>query len=112
MQFEDVQKAGKDQVEQATSAAASMTRGLQTIAAEATDYSKRSLETASTFLEKLMSVKSLESAIQVQSEFAKTQIEGFVAQATKMGELYKALATEAFKPAENAFAQAKNSIRQ
>ena len=112
MQFEDVQKAGKDQIEQATTAAASMTRGIQTIAAEVTDYSKRSLQTTSTFLEKLVSVKSLETAIQVQSEFAKTQIEGFVAQATKMGELYKSLATEAFKPMENVFAQAKNSIHQ
>ena len=112
MQFDDVQKAGKNQLEQATAAAASLTRGFQTIAAEATEYSKRSLETTSTFLEKLVSAKSLETGIQVQSEFAKTQIEGFVAQATKMGELYKSIATEAFKPMENAFAQAKTSIRQ
>ena len=112
MQLEDIQKAGKDQLEQATAAAASVTRGFQAIAAEATDYSKRSLETTSSYLEKLMSVKSMESAIQVQSEFAKSQIEGFVAQATKMGELYKSMANQAFKPAETAFAQAKGSIQQ
>ncbi len=112
MQLDDIQKAGKDQFEHATSAAASVTRGFQAMATEATDYSKRSLETTSSYIEKLMSVKSVESAFQVQSEFAKAQIEGFVTQATKMGELYKSMATEAFKPAETAFAHAKSSIQQ
>ena len=112
MQFDDIQKAGKDQFETATAAAASMTRGLQAIAAEATDYSKRSLETTSSYFEKLMGAKSIETVAQVQSDFAKSQIEGFVAQATKMGELYKAMASQAFKPVENVFTQARGAVQQ
>ncbi len=112
MQFNDIQKAGKDQMENATAAAASVTRGFQAIAAEATDYSKRSLETTSSYFEKLMGVKSVETAVQVQSDFAKSQMEGFVAQVTKMGELYRAMASQAFKPMENVFAQAKGAVQQ
>ena len=111
-QFENIQKTSKDQLEQAAAAAASVTRGFQAIATEATEYSKRSLETTSSYFEKLMSVKSLETAIQVQSEFAKSQLEGFVAQATKMSELYKDLAKQAMKPVEHVFAQAKSTIQQ
>ena len=111
-QFEDMQKAGKGQLEHAAATAASMTRGFQAIATEATDYSKRSLESTSSYIEKLMGAKSLETAIQIQSEFAKSQIEGFVAQATRMSELYKDIAKDAMKPVESVMAQAKGAVQQ
>ncbi len=79
-------------------ATASSTKGLQAIAAEATDYSKKSFEKSRAFFEKLTSVKNLDEAIELQSDFAKSAYEDFVAQATKIGELYSSLATEAFKP--------------
>jgi phasin family protein len=111
-QFDEFQKVSKEQLEHAAAAAATLTRGFQTIATETTDYSKRSLESTSSFIEKLFTAKTLESAIQIQTEFAKSQLEGFVAQATKLSELYKELAKEAIKPVETAFAQAKGSIQQ
>jgi hypothetical protein len=111
-QFEDFQKASKDQLEHVAATAASLTRGFQAIATEATDYSKRSLESTSSYIEKLFTAKTLESAIQIQSEFAKTQLEGFVAQATKMSDLYKELAKEAMKPVETAMSQAKSAMHQ
>ena len=110
-QMEDMQNMSKTQMEQVSSTIASMTRGLQTIATETTEYSKRSLESTSSFIEKLVGVKSFDTAIQLQSEFAKTQFEGFVAQATKMGELYRSLTKEVFKPMETAMAQGKAAIQ-
>jgi hypothetical protein len=68
------------------------------IVAEATDYTKKSLEDRLAFVEKLLGAKSFDSAIQIQSEYAKTCFEGFVAEATKMGDLYSNLAKLAFKP--------------
>ena len=53
-----------------------------------------------------MTAKSLDKAFEVQSDYAKTSYEGFVAQATKMGELYTDLAKEAYKPFEDAVAKA------
>ncbi len=103
--FDEFQKFGKEQLEAASSVAASLAKGFQTIAAETTDYSKKSIESNSAFVEKLLGAKSLDNAIQIQSEYAKSAYEGFVAQATKIGELYTNLAKEAFKPVETVFAK-------
>jgi phasin family protein len=103
--FDEIQKFGKEQLEAASSVAASLAKGFQTIAAETTDYSKKSLESNSAYVEKLLGAKSLDNAIQIQSEYAKSAYEGFVAQATKIGELYTSLAKEAFKPVESALAK-------
>ncbi len=96
--FDEIQKFGKEQLEAASSVAASLAKGFQTIAAETTDYSKKSIESNSAYVEKLLGAKSLDNAIQIQSEYAKVAYEGFVAQTTKIGELYASLAKEAFKP--------------
>ena len=44
------------------------------------------------------------SAIQIQTEFAKQAYEGFVAQATKVSELYTRVASDALKPVSSAYA--------
>jgi phasin family protein len=100
--FENVQQIGREQSEAAPAAAAAVTKGWQNIAAETTDYSKKSFEKSRELAEKLIGVKKLDEAIQLQSDFAKTAYEDFVAEATKLGELYSALAKEAFKPVETA----------
>ena len=96
--FEEIQKLSKEQMEAATAAAASVTKGFQTIAAETSEYSKRSLENGSAYLEKLLSARKIEDAVQIQSDFAKTTYEGFVAQATRIGELYANLARRGVPP--------------
>ncbi|MBV8851304.1 MAG: phasin family protein [Methylobacteriaceae bacterium] len=109
--FEELQKLSKEQMEAATAAAASVTKGFQTIAAETSEYSKRSLENGSAYLEKLLSARKIEDAVQIQQDFAKTSYEGFVAQATRMGELYATLAREAFRPIESAVAKTQAAGR-
>ncbi len=70
------------------------------IATEMTSYSKRSFENNTKAMEKLFGVKSLDKAIEVQSEYAKAMYEDYTAQVTKLGELCTDLAKEAFKPYE------------
>jgi phasin family protein len=82
-----------------------VSKGWQAIASEFADYSKKSFEDGSAALEKLFGAKSLEKAIEVQSEYAKTSYEGFVAEATKLGELYTDLAKESYKPFEGLLAK-------
>ena len=77
-----------------------VTKGTQAIATEIADYSKRSFEHGAKAMENLRSVKSLDKAMQVQSDYAKAAYEDYVACATKLGELYANLAKEAFKPYE------------
>ena len=98
--FEDIQKFGKDNVDTCMKQFGSVSKGWQAIATEFADYSKKSFEDGSAALEKLFGAKSLEKAIEVQSDYVKTSYEGFVAQATKLGELYTDLAKETYKPYE------------
>ncbi|MCI0468261.1 MAG: phasin family protein [Beijerinckiaceae bacterium] len=104
-EFEEIQKLGKENYE-AAAASNSFTKALQAIATETADYSKSSLESGAAFVEKLLGAKTYESAIQIQNEYWKTSYSGFIAQATKIGELYSNLAKEAFKPFETAFSKA------
>jgi hypothetical protein len=103
--FEDLQKFSKDQIEAVTASSATISKSVQHIATEATEFSKKSFETAGSTFEKLVGVKSLENAIQIQSEYAKSAYEALVAQSTKMGELYSGLAKEMMKPVEEAVAK-------
>src|SRR5207302_5205665 len=103
--FEDIQKLGKDNVDVAMKQFGTVSKGWQAIATEFADYSKKSFEDGSAALEKLLGAKSLEKAIEVQSEYAKRAYEGFVAQTTKFGALYTDLAKESYKPLEGILAK-------
>jgi hypothetical protein len=98
--FDEVQKLSKDSMDATMKSFGAVTKATQAIAAEVTDYSKKSFEDGSKVLEKLFGAKSLDKAIEIQTDYAKTAYEGFVAQATKMGELYAELAKETYKPFE------------
>ena len=98
--FEDFQKLGKDNVETAVKQFGTVSKGFQAIATEVAGYSKKSFEDGSSAFEKLLGAKSLDKAMEIQTDFAKSAYEGFVAQATKLGELYADLAKETYKPFE------------
>lgn len=108
--FDAFQNLGKAQFEANTANASELTKSLQAIAAEATDYSKKAVQQNTAFVEKMLSVRKLDEAVALQTDFAKTSYDTFVAQMTKMGELYTGFAKEAFKPVETAMAKAKGSV--
>ena len=105
--FEDLQQVGKENVDVALKSMGALSKSAQAIAVEVADYSKKSFEDGTAALEKLFGVKSLDKAIEVQTEYAKTAYEGFVAKASKIGELYADLAKETYKPFEAMLAKAK-----
>jgi hypothetical protein len=98
--FEDLQQVSKDNVEVALKSFGALSKSAQAIAVEVADYQKKAFEHGTATLEKLFGVKSLDKAIEVQTEFAKTAYEGFVVKANKIGELYADLAKETYKPFE------------
>ncbi len=107
--FEEYQNFGKVQFEAVQTAATEMSKQFQAIAAETTDYSKRSLESSAAFVEKLLGVTKFDQAIALQQDFAKASYEGFVAEMSKLGEMYAGVAKEAFKPVEGAIAKVKTA---
>jgi phasin family protein len=98
--LDEVQKLGKDNVEATLKSFGAASKAFQAIAAEVTNYAKKSFEDGTAAMERLLGAKTLEKAIEVQSEYVKTSYEGFVTQATKLGELYADLAKESYKPFE------------
>ena len=103
----DIQKTSKDNMDLAMKSFGSVSKGFQAIAVEIADYSKKSFEDNTALVEKLMGVKTLDKAIEVQSEFLKSSYETYVARLTKIGELYAGLAKESYKPIETAVSKAK-----
>src|SRR5208282_2341674 len=91
------QEIGKEQLESATTSPTFFATGFQAITAETIEYSKKSLENGSAFVEKLLGAKSFQSAIHIRSEYAKTSYAALVAYLTKLGELNTKLVKEAFK---------------
>ena len=79
--------------------------GIQAIATAYGDYAKKSFEDTKSFVEKLSGVKSLDKAIEVQTEYAKTAYETFVAESQKIAGLYSDLAKQTFKPFEGLVAK-------
>jgi hypothetical protein len=107
MTTDPMQKFGKDGMEMALTSFGAWTKNAQAIATEVVDYSKKSFEGSAAAWEKLMGTKSLDKAVEVQSEYLKSSYEDFVAEAAKLGELYADLAKEAYKPFEGAIGKAK-----
>jgi len=103
--FDNIQDAGKGQLDDFTTT-------LQAIFAEGADYTKKSVESRLAVVEKLLAAKSLDTVVQIQSEYAKTSYAEFVAQVAKMGELHSNLAKAAFKPAEQAIATMMQGTKQ
>jgi len=106
MTSEEMQKFGKDSMETALASLGAWTKNAQAIAVEVVDYSKKSIEDSTAAWERLMGAKTLEKAMEVQSEYLKSSYEDFVAEAAKLGELYVDLAKEIYQPFENALAKA------
>jgi hypothetical protein len=104
--FEEFQKYGKDNMDASLKSFGAVSKGVQAIAVEWADYSKKAFEQGTAATEKLFGAKSLDKAFEVQSEYAKTAYENFVAEASKLGELYADLAKETYKPFEAYMAKA------
>src|SRR3954453_17044153 len=103
--IEDFQKFSKENVDVAMKSFGSTQKSVQAIATEAADYSKKAFEQTSAVAEKLAGAKTLDKAVETQTDYAKTAYEGFVAYASKLGELYTNLAKETVKPYEGLFAK-------
>jgi len=84
---------------------------MQTIANAYSDYTRKSFEETTSFVEKLTGVRSLDKAIEIQAEFARQAYETFVAESQRICELYSELAKQIFKPFAGLLAKATHSGR-
>ena len=102
---QEVQKVGKDGFDATARSFGEMSKGFQAIAAQVTDYSKKAFEDGTRALEQLIGAKSVQQAIEIQSQYAKKAYETHIAEMSKLGEMYVAIARDAYKPVEQAFSK-------
>jgi hypothetical protein len=105
IKVEDFQQYGKEQLESVVASATTVQNGLQAIATAYGDYTRKSYEDSKSFVEKLSGVKSLDKALEVQTEFAKSAYDTFLADSQKIAGLYTDLAKQTFKPLEGLVAK-------
>jgi phasin family protein len=97
---EQLQQNAKEQSDAAMASASTVAASVQAIAAAYSDYTKKALADGSEFMTKLSSLKTPTDVMALQSEYAKTAYESFVAETKKISELYADLAKQAYKPLE------------
>jgi hypothetical protein len=105
VKIEDVQSYGKEHLETIAASASNMQSGVHAIATAYGDYAKKSFEDTNSFVEKLSGVKSLDKALEVQTEYARSAYETFVAESQKIAGLYSDLAKQTFRPYEGLVAK-------
>ena len=88
----------KEQIGAADAPISAFPAGFQAIATAYGDYTKKSFEDTRSFVEKLSGVKSFDKAVEIQTEFANSAFETFVAESRKIGALYSDLAKQSYKP--------------
>ena len=98
--MEEFQSAAKQGFDAYVASANAFTKGFQTIATEAADFAKKSMEDNVALTEKVMASKSIEKAVELQQSHMTKAYEGYMAQFNKMNQIYMDAAKDPFKPLE------------
>ncbi|WP_210483306.1 phasin family protein [Microvirga antarctica] len=103
--FDQFQKYGQENMEAALQAVGTFSKGAQAIATESSDFARKAFERNSSAIEQLTGARTIEKAVEIQTEYVKSAYEGMISQSTKLGELYSSFATEALKPVQGLYAK-------
>ena len=96
----EFQNAAGQGFEAASRSISEVNKGFQALAAEMTDYSKKAFDDAIRTWEQLIGVRSLEQAIEIQTQYAKRVYENHMAELSKLGEMCVGMVQAASKPVE------------
>jgi hypothetical protein len=96
---------GNKQADPAVASENAVSVDFQTLATAYGNYTKKSFEQTQAFVEKLSGVRSLDKAVEIQTEFAKQAYETFVTESQKIRELYRGLTKRNLRPFEGMVAK-------
>lgn len=109
--FEDTTLYGKDAMDSLLKSYSTATKGFQAIATETAEYSKKAYEANMAHMEALMSIRSVEAAIELNTSFAKSMVEGYLAELNKLGEMYSDIARQSYAPAQSAVSRTTEAVK-
>jgi hypothetical protein len=84
---EEYQQLGKNGFDATMRAYGEAGKGLQAFAAEVTNYSKRAFDDCLRAWERLLGARSIDQAVEIQSQYLKQVFDAHVAEITKLGEM-------------------------
>lgn len=107
--YDQFMSFGKDNADAMMKAASVAGKAFETFNGEVFAYARKSLEEGMAATKAVMSAKSLDEALQLQSEFGKSAFQGYVDEMTKLGEIAMTVAKDTAMPLQaraSAFAEA------
>lgn len=109
--FEDAGQFGQDNVEAVVASTKAVAKAVEEMNAEIISFSKKNYEDSMAAVKEMGTVKSVSDFFEMQTSMAKTSFEGFVAEATKLNEMYAAAAKDAFAPLNARFTAAADMVK-
>ena len=109
--FEDVTQFSQDNVEALVASGKVVAKAAEEINAEMMAYSKKAYEDAMAASKEMAQARSVSEFFEKNTAFTKSAFEGFVAQATRVNEMYSAAAKEAFAPVNARFTAAAEMVK-
>ena len=108
---EDVTSFNQENVEAVMTSGKVFAKASEEASAEIIAFSKKSYEDSMAAAKEISSVKSVSEFFEKQTSFAKTAFENYVAEATKLNDIYSEAAKNAFAPMNDRFAAAADMVK-
>ena len=108
---EELTELSKGNIEAVVASTKVAAKGLETIGQEVAEYSRKSFEDASAALKGFAEVKSATDFFRLQSEFARTQFDGLVAESSRLSETVLKLAGDVAEPLTSRYAVAAERVK-
>jgi phasin family protein len=94
----EINTQSKQNLEALVASVTAATKAAEELGAETMAYSKKAFEDQVAAAKSLAGAKSVQEAVELQTAFAKTALEGYLAQFGKVSELFAASVKETVKP--------------
>ena len=94
----DVNADSKKNLEAVVASVTAATKGAEALGAQAMAFSKSSFETQVAAAKSLSSAKSVQEVVELQTAFAKTALETYMAEMGRMSEIVSASVKDSMKP--------------
>lgn len=94
----DVNAYSKQNLEAVVASVTAAAKGAEALGAQAMAYSKKAMEEQVAAAKSLAGAKSVQEVVELQTAFAKTSLEAYMAEMTKMGETVAASVKDSMKP--------------
>lgn len=96
--FGDFATFNRQNMEAMVKAANLAARGFEQLNSELLTFSRQAMEDGAAAMKSMMSSKSLQEAVQAQSEYTKSAFDAYVGQMTKLQEIISGMARDASEP--------------